>query len=66
MQRQTPSALFTGTGHAALEGTADPATGPHAHIDMIYLYELFRLSIRPLLRRDSLGYGRAVAVQGGP
>ena len=44
----------------------DAATGPHQHIDMVYLYELFRLSIRPLQRRDSLEHGRAVAVQGCP
>jgi 8-oxo-dGTP pyrophosphatase MutT (NUDIX family) len=44
----------------------DPIHGPHRHIDFLYLYELFRLSIRPLLRRDSLGHGRAVAVQGCP
>jgi 8-oxo-dGTP pyrophosphatase MutT (NUDIX family)/NTP pyrophosphatase (non-canonical NTP hydrolase) len=40
---------------------ADPVNGDHQHIDGLYLYELFRLSIRPLLRRDSLGHGRAVA-----
>jgi hypothetical protein len=52
---------------AIIEATAaDPVNGPHQHIDCLYLYELFRLPIRPLQRRDSLEHGRAVAVQGCP
>jgi 8-oxo-dGTP pyrophosphatase MutT (NUDIX family) len=43
-----------------------PGDATHQHIDMVYLYELFRLSIRRLQRRDSPGHGRAVAVQGCP
>jgi hypothetical protein len=38
----------------------------HFHLDFGYLYGLFRLSIHPLQGRDSLGYGRAVAVSGCP
>src|SRR6266699_1156813 len=52
---------------AIIDGkVTDRKIGAHRHVDSVYLYELFRLSIRPLLRRDCLGHGRALAVQGCP